>query len=133
MFDQNDDDDVYEEISVIHGRIEQEEFIEYKADYCEVNYECENIRDVDCIKLKPYLIDSGYIVCEIIEEQKAESYEIIEDQTRESYELTEGQKVEYCETTEQKKDKKFSKNGLKYKEIKKLMLVITKKECSKMV
>ena len=79
------------------------------------------------------MIDSGYIVCEIIEEQKAESYEIIEDQKLESYEVTEDQKVEYCETTEQKKDEKFSKNGLKYEEIKKLMLVITKKEYSKMV
>ena len=28
-----------EYVSVIHGRIEQEEAIEYKVEYCEVNYE----------------------------------------------------------------------------------------------
>ena len=105
LFDQNDDDIYegieylfnengleYEEIiklmsikarkeyvSVIHGRIEQEEAIEYKGNYCEVNYEYEHMQEVDCIKPIPCLIDCEYIVCEIIEDQKVEYYEIIED------------------------------------------------------
>ena len=68
-----------EYISVIHGRIEQEEAIEYRFDYCEVNYyEYEHKQEVDCIKLKPCLIDSECIVCEIIEDQKVEYCELIE-------------------------------------------------------
>ena len=135
LFDQNDDDDFYEEIKyffnengleyeeikklmsvkvkkeyvrVIHGRIEQEEAIEYKVEYCEVNYyEYEHKQEVDCIKSRPFLIGCEYIVCEIIEDHKVEYCKIIEDQ-----------RVEYCEVEDI--------NMLKSDEIKKLNL--SKKE-----
>ena len=114
LFDQNDDNDFYEEIKyffnengleyeeikklmsvkvkkeyvcVIHGRIEQEEAIEYQVEYCEVNYyEYEHKQEVDCIKSRPFLIDCEYIVCEINKDQKVEYCKIIEDH-----------RVEYCE------------------------------------
>ena len=38
-----------EYVSVIHERIEQEEVIEYKFDYCEINYECEHMQEVDLL------------------------------------------------------------------------------------
>ena len=125
LFDQNDDNDVYEEIkylfnengleyeeiknlmsvkarkecvSVIHGRIEQEEVIEYWVEYCEVNnYEYKHKQEVDCIKSRPCLIDSKYTVCESIEDQKVEYCEIIENQKVECCELIEDQKVEIIE------------------------------------
>ena len=112
LFDQNDDDHVYEDIeslfnesiilyemkqngleyaeikklmsiqsskgkckyvSFLHGRIEQKNAIEYEGNYCEVNYyECEHKKEVYCIESKPCLIDSEYIICEIIEDQNVE-------------------------------------------------------------
>ena len=107
--------------NVIHGRIEQEEVIEYKANYCEVNYyENKHKQEVDCVKLRPCLIDSEYTVCELIEDQKVEYCEIIEDQKAkiieccelievqkvdiiECCEIIEDQKVEYCEIIEDQK------------------------------
>ena len=87
-----------EYVSVIHERIEQEKVIEYKVDYCEVNYcEYEHKQEVDCIKLKPCLIDNEYIVCEIIEDHKVECCEIIEDHKVECCEITEYQKAEIIE------------------------------------
>ena len=57
--------------NVINERIEQEEVMEYRVDCCEVNYyEYEHKQKVDCIKLKPCLIDSEYVVCKIIENKK---------------------------------------------------------------
>ena len=81
-----------EYVSVIHGRIEQEEAIEYKVEYCEVNYEYKHKQEVDCIKSRPFLIDCEYIVHKKIEDQRVEYCEIIEDQ-----------KVEYCEIIKTKK------------------------------
>ena len=40
----------------------QEEAIEYKVEYCEVNYEYEHKQEVNCIKSRPFLIDCEYIV-----------------------------------------------------------------------
>ena len=104
LFDQNDDDHFYEEfkylfnekgleyeeikklmsvkakkeyVSVIHGRIVQEEAIEYKVEYCEVNYEYKHKQELDCIKLRPFLIDCEYIVCEIIDDQKVEDINML--------------------------------------------------------
>ena len=92
-----------EYVSVIHRRIEQEEAIEYKAEYCEVNYEYEHKQEVDCIKSRPFLIDCEYIVREIIEDQRVEYCEIIEDQKVEYDEITVDQKVECCEIIENQK------------------------------
>ena len=88
MLNQNDDE-VYEEIkylfneqikkakkeyaSVIHQIIAQEEVVEYKFNYCEVNCEYEEVQKVDCIKSKPYLVDDEHRQVEIvktIEEKK---------------------------------------------------------------
>ena len=66
-----------EYVSVIHGRIEQEEAIEYKAEYCEVDYEYEHKQEVDYIKSRPFLIDCEYTVCEIIEDQKIEDINML--------------------------------------------------------
>ena len=62
-----------EYVNVIYKRIEQEEVIEYKANYCEVNYEYEHVKEVDYVKIRPYLIDDEHIeheIVEIIEEKK---------------------------------------------------------------
>ena len=62
---------------VFHGNIEQEEAIEYKIEYCEVNYyEYENKKKVDCIKPKICLIDSVHFASEIIEDKKVEHCEV---------------------------------------------------------
>ena len=66
-----------EYVSVIHGRIEQEEAIEYKAEYCEVDYEYEHKQEVDYIKSRPFLIDCEYTVREIIEDQKVEDINML--------------------------------------------------------
>ena len=81
-----------EYVSVVHGRIEQEEVIECKVNYCEVNYEYEHTQEVDCIKSRPLLTDCGYIVCKLIEDKKAEFCETIEDR--------EVEKVAFCEAIE---------------------------------
>ena len=86
-----------EYVSVIHNVIEQEEIVDYNVNYYEVNYEYEKIKKVDCITSRPCLIDCEYIVCEIIEDQKAEYCEIIEDQKAEYCELIEEQSVEIIE------------------------------------
>ena len=71
------------------------------------------------------------IYCEIIEDQKVESCELIEGHDAkiiESCELIEDdQKVEFCELIEDQKVEKFSKNGLRQEEIKKLLSIILKK------
>ena len=124
LFDQNDDNYFYEEIkylfneigleykeikakkeyvSVIHGRIGQEEAIEYKVEYCEVNYEHEHRQEVDSIKSRPFLIGCEYTVRKIIEDQRIQYCEIIEDQKVEYCELIEDQKVECCEIIEDQK------------------------------
>ena len=117
LFDQNDADDFCEEIkylfnengleyeeikklmsvkakkeyvSVIHGRIEQEEAIEFKAEYCEGNYEYEHKQEVDCIKSRPILIDCEYIVCEIIEEQKVEDINMLKSDEIKKIKFIEG-------------------------------------------
>ena len=93
-----------EYVSVINERIEQKEIIEYKVEYCKVNYyEYEHKPEVDCIKSRPCLIDCEYIVCEIIEDQRVEYWEIIEDEKVGYCEVIEDQKVEYCEIIEDQK------------------------------
>ena len=60
-------------VGVIHQVIEQEEVVEYKVNYCEVNYEYEHVKEVDYVKTKPCLIDNEHIegeIVEIIEEKK---------------------------------------------------------------
>ena len=56
-----------EYVSFIHGRIEQEEVIEYKVNYCEVNYEYEHTKEVDYVKTRPCLIDCEYVMGEIVD------------------------------------------------------------------
>ena len=76
------------------------------------------MQEVDYIKPKPCLIDSEYIVCKLIEDQKVEYYKIIEDQ-----------KVEYSEIIEDQKTKDINmlkSSGNESDEIKKLNL--SKKE-----
>ena len=121
----------------------------------EVNYEHEHIEEVNYVKLKPYLIDDEQIIidCEyiVVEEKKVEcckvedqndigyeeykmlmsvkakkEIEIIEDKTE--CEIIEDEKVDYYELVEDKKDEEFSKNGLKYEEIKRLLDIVLKKE-----
>ena len=43
-------------VSFMHQRIEQEEVIEYRVDYCKASYEHENIQKIDNIEPKPCLI-----------------------------------------------------------------------------
>ena len=170
------------ECVVTKGIIKQEYAVDYDVSYYRGNYRrCEKVQEIDYIKYKTFLVkeSSDYTIdneaikcfelvndqkveyCEIIEDQKVESCELIEDHDAkiiESCKLIEDQKVEFCELTEDQKVEKFSKNGLKqeemkkllsiilkkeekkylsrkngleYDQIKKLMLVITKKECSK--
>ena len=93
-----------EYVSVTYGRIKQEVVIECKVEYCEVNYfEYEHKQEVDRVKSRPCLIDSEYIVCKLIEDQKVEYYEIIEDQNVECCKLIEDKKAEIigcCELIE---------------------------------
>ena len=65
-------------VSFIHGRIKQEEVIEYKVNYCEVNYEYEHVKEIDYVKTRPCLNDYEYFVCVIIKNYIAEFCEIIE-------------------------------------------------------
>ena len=106
----------------ICGRIEQEEVIEYKVNYCEVNYEYEHVKEVDYVKTRPYLIDDEHLmgeIVEIIKEKKANyvqqklcliGYECI---------VIEEKKTECCGVEDQ--------NALEYVEIEKLMSVIRKR------
>ena len=133
------------------GIIKQEEAIDFDVNYYRANYRrCEKLQEIDYIKFKEssdYTIDYEEIKCfELVNDKKAESCELIEDQKVESCELIEDQKVEKFTKNglKQEEIKKLlsiilikgenkylsSKNGLEYDEIKKLMLVITKKECS---
>ena len=73
-----------EYVSVIHQVIEQEEVVNYDFNYYEVNYEYEKITKVDYIKSRPCLIDCEYIVCEIIEDQKAEDMNMLKSSIIES-------------------------------------------------
>ena len=98
MFNENGLESEIKAKKRIHGRIEQEEAIEYKVEYCEVSYECEHKQEVDCIKSRPFLIDWEYIV-----RGRVEYFEIIEDQKVEYCEIIEDQKVEYCEIIEDQK------------------------------
>ena len=104
-------------VNFIHRRIEKEEFIEYKVNFCDVNHEYEHKKEVDYAKNRPCLIDCGYMIGEIVEiiKEKKVDYEYI---------VIEGKKVECCKGEYQKM---ATKNNLEYEEIKKLMLVITKK------
>ena len=92
-----------EYVNVIYERIEQEEVIEYKVNYCEVNhYEYENKKEVYCIESKPCLINSELIVCRVIEDQKVECCELIEDQKAEYCEFIECYEDVFCEVIEDK-------------------------------
>ena len=83
-------------VSVIHGRIEQEEVIKFEVDFCEVNYyEYEHKQEVDYIEPITCLIDSEHIVCELIEYKKVEFCEIIE-----LIEDREIEKVIFCQAIE---------------------------------
>ena len=42
--------------SFIHERIEQEEVIEYKVNYCKINYEYEHVKEADYVKTRPCLM-----------------------------------------------------------------------------
>ena len=106
--------------------------VKESSDYTIVN------EAIKCFELvKNQIIES----CEIIEDQKVESCELIEDHDAkiiESCEIIEDQEVEYCEIIEDQKVEfreliadqkveKFSKNGLKQEEIKKLLSIVLKK------
>ena len=65
------------------------------------------------------------------EEIKKELIEEHDAKIIESCELIEDQKVEFCELIEDQKVEKFSRNGLKQEEIKKLLSIILKKEENK--
>ena len=137
---------------VTKGITKQEYDVDYDVDYYRANYRrCEKVKEIDYIKYKTFLVkeSSDYTIdneaikcfglvndqkveyCEIIEDQKVESCELIEGHDAkiiESCELIEdGQKVEFCELIEDQKVEKFSKNGLKQEEIKKLLSIILKK------
>ena len=67
---------------------------------------------------------------ELVNDQKVEYCEIVEDQEVESCELIKDRDaivIESCKLIEDQKVKKFSKNGLKQEEIKKLLSIILKK------
>ena len=136
------------ECVVTKGIIKQEYAVDYDVSYYRGNYRrCEKVQEIDYIKYKTFLVkeSSDYTIdneaikcfelvndqkveyCEIIEDQKVESCELIEDHDAkiiESCKLIEDQKVEFCELTEDQKVEKFSKNGLKQEEIKKLLSII---------
>ena len=53
--------------SFINEKIEKEEVIEYKVNYCEVNYEYEHVKEANYVKTRPYLIDVEHLMGEIVE------------------------------------------------------------------
>ena len=57
---------VKEYVNVICARMEEEELIEYKVNYCEVNYKYEHVKEVYYVKNRPCLIDDEYLVSEIV-------------------------------------------------------------------
>ena len=143
------------ECVVTKGMTEQEYAIDYDVNYYRANYRrCEKVQEIDYIKFKTFLVkeSSDYTIdneaikcfelvndqiiesCKIMEDQKVESCELIEDHDAkiiESCEIIEDQKVEFCELIEDQKIEKFSKNGLKQEEMKKLLSIILKKEENK--
>ena len=133
-----------EYVDVVYERMEQEEVIEYKVNYCDVNhYEYENKKEVYRIESKPCLTDNELIVCRVIEDQKVECCELIKDQKAEYCEsiecyedvfcevieliedknveyceIIEGQEVEFCEVMEDQKVELIEIEGQKDKVIK---------------
>ena len=109
--------------SFIHERIEQEEVIEYKVNYCEVNDEYEHVKGADYVITRTFLIDDEYLMYEIVEIIKEKKVDYIKQKPRLIYYeciVIEEKKAEYCGVEEQ--------NALEYEEIKKLMSVIRKKK-----
>ena len=49
-------------VSFMHQKIEQEEVIEYRVDYCKASYEHENTQKIDYIEPKSCLIKSSECV-----------------------------------------------------------------------
>ena len=101
---------------------------EKKTKQCLID--CEYIiveeKKVECCKVEDQN-DIGYEEVKMLMSVKAKKEtEIIEDKIE--CEIIEDRKVDYYELTEDKKDEEFSRNGLKYEEIKKLLSIILKKE-----
>ena len=150
LFSENDLE--YEEIKEYANDIY--EIIKQK----EVNYEYEHIEEANYVKIKPYLINDEQIIgdCEyiVVGEKKVECCNV-EDQNDIGYEeikmlmsakakkeieinedkieceIIEYKKAEFCKLIEDQKVQKFSKNGLKQEEIKKLLSIILEKEENK--
>ena len=132
------------ECIVTKGIIEQEYAIDYDVNYYRANFRrCERVQEIDHIKFKTFLVkeSSDYTIdnepmkfFELVNDQIIESCEIFEDQKVEFCELIENHDakiIESCEIIEDQKVEKFSKNGLKQEEIKKLLSIILKKEVNK--